>query len=67
MYIIHIWVRCPQQLAEILPDDLEQAAVVVEAQVSQALLELFGGVIVEDVSLRCIPAEQKETYRRMQE
>ena len=51
MYTIFIQVRCPQRHAEMLPDNLEQAEVVVEAQVSLALLELFGAVIVEDVSI----------------
>jgi hypothetical protein len=60
MYTIYIRVRCPQRCAEMLPDNLEQAEVVVEAQVSQALLELFGAVIVEDVSMTYIPTEQEQ-------
>ena len=67
MYTIFIQVRCPQRHAEMLSDNLEQAEVVVEAQVSVALLELFGAVIVEDVSIIYIPAEQEQAHQSRQE
>lgn len=65
MYTIHIWVRCPQQHAEMLPDNLEQAELVIEAHVSQALLELLGVVIVENVSMTYIATEQEGAHQSM--
>jgi len=66
MYTIHIWARCPHQYAEMIPHNLEQAALVVESLVSVALLELFGEVIVENVAMACVPPEEEEANKNGQ-
>ena len=48
---ISIVVRCPGRFSEVLPDDPESTELVIEACVSQALLELFGMVVVETVKI----------------
>jgi len=53
MYTIRIIALCPGKFAEILPDDLESAACVVEEQVALALLELFGAVQIVAVEVVC--------------
>jgi len=48
---ISIIVRCPSRFSEVLPNDPESTELVIEACVSQALLELFGMVVVETVNI----------------
>lgn len=60
MYTIHILVRCSKCSTEILPEELEQAEFMVEVLVSQVLLELFGVVIVDNVTISFSPFEQDE-------
>jgi hypothetical protein len=61
MYTIHIYVHCPHQNNEMIPHNLELAEFVVESHVSLALLELFGEIIIENVSIAYTPTEQEET------
>jgi hypothetical protein len=51
MYQIYIAIHCPTRWTEVLPEKLEEVEVTVEALVSQALLELFSMVIVEQVMI----------------
>ena len=59
MYTIKIFLRSPITRSEILPEDLTQAEVVIENIVSQALLELFDDLEVENVVVIVSPDEGK--------
>lgn len=52
MCTIQICVQCPDKFLEVVPDELENAELAVEDLVSRALVELFGTVLVEDVTIR---------------
>ncbi len=52
MCTIQIRVQCPDEFFEVVPNELEHAELTVEELVSQALVELFGTVLVEDVTIR---------------
>lgn len=58
MYTISIVVHCPETNAEILPEETKLAELAIEALVSPVLLELFNSVIVETVTVQCVPDEQ---------
>jgi len=51
MYTISIIACCPDEYAEVLPDALDCAACLVEEQVGLVLLELFGMVRIDVVSV----------------
>jgi len=52
MCILQINVQCYDKYFEVLPDELESTEVTVEHAVSHVLLELFGEVSVDDVTIR---------------
>lgn len=54
MYTIRFVASCPAEQAEVLSDALEHAERVIEEHISLRLLELFGGVIVEHVSVEYV-------------
>jgi len=51
MCTIQICVHCPEQESEILFDEVETAELAIEDLISRALLELFGTVYVEGVTI----------------
>lgn len=55
MYIIRFVAHCPAEQAEVLSEALEHAERVIEEHISLRLLELFGGVIVDDISVEYVP------------
>jgi len=59
MYSIQIHLKSSGTYSEVTPDDLETAGLMVENIVSQALLELFEEVTVEDVLVRFSSQELK--------
>ncbi len=60
---IQIVIRCPGpgRFTEILPDEPESTELVIEDCVSQALLQFFETVIVDEVHVNAMPTEQKHT------
>lgn len=52
MCMLQIKVQCYDKYFEVLPDELESTEVIVEHAVSHVLLELFGEVSVDDVTIR---------------
>ncbi len=57
MYTIRIIVHCPDEHAEVLPGSLEDAAYAIEESIGLLLLELFGTVLVDKVSVTYSPSE----------
>lgn len=51
MYTIQIFVRCPDEDAEIAPSQIESAACLIEESISLLLLQLFGVVLVDMVNI----------------
>ncbi len=51
LYTITIRVQSPEKYNEVLPDDLQTTEILVENVISQALLELFEVVIIEDITI----------------
>jgi hypothetical protein len=48
---IQIVIQCPGRFTEVLPEEPESAELVIENCVSQALLELFETVVVDNVKI----------------
>lgn len=59
MCTIQICVHCPEQESEILFDEVETAELAIEDLISRALLELFGTVFVEGVTI-CLSPKKRE-------
>lgn len=59
MYKITFAARCPDGLNEVLSTELDNLALLVEARVSVALLEIFGRVIVDDVHVEYMSSEHE--------
>jgi hypothetical protein len=59
MYKIDISVRCPDGLNEVLANEPEMIACIVESSLSVALVELFGHVIVDDVHIEYTSSEDE--------
>jgi len=55
MYVFNMYLQCADRFSEVIPEELETAELTVEHLVSQVLLDLFGTVLLEDVSIR-LPA-----------
>jgi hypothetical protein len=51
MFTIHIIANCPEGHGEVDPKSLDGAACLIEETMSLLLVELFGGVLVEEVSV----------------
>ena len=51
MCMLHIQVQCHDKYFEIISDELESAEITVEHAISHVLLDLFGEVSVDDVTL----------------
>jgi hypothetical protein len=51
MCILEIHIRGCDRFFEVLPNEVEKAELTVESGVSQVLLDLFGEVIVDDVTI----------------
>jgi hypothetical protein len=65
MYKIDISVRCPDGSAEVLANEPETTACIVEASVSVALVELFGQVIVDAVRVEYLsPQDERDQQLR---
>jgi hypothetical protein len=58
---IQIIIQCPTRFTEVLPEEPENTELAIEECVSQALLELFDTVLVDEVSIHHIPTGQ-ESY-----
>ncbi len=54
---IQIVIQCPGRFTEVLPEEQESTELVIENCVSQALLELFEMVVVDNVKISYMPAE----------
>ncbi len=55
MYTIHFVVSCPCELTEVVPDELDSAACMIEERFTLALLEFFIAVNVEVVEVVFTP------------
>ncbi len=55
MCILQIYVQCHDRFFEVLPEEQEGAEATVEDAISQALLDLFGEVSVDDVTIHFSP------------
>jgi hypothetical protein len=64
MYRIKIEVECPDARNEVLPDALENLALLVEDRVSVLLVELFGSVTVNAVTLSFVDTDERKTRQR---
>ncbi|HEV7128633.1 MAG TPA: hypothetical protein VGN32_14480 [Ktedonobacterales bacterium] len=64
MYRIKIEVECPDARNEVLPDALEDLALLVEDRVSVLLVELFGSVTVNAVTLSFVDTDERKTRQR---
>jgi hypothetical protein len=53
---IQIVIQCPGRFTEVLPEEPESAELVIENCVSQALLELFETVVVDNVKISYSPS-----------
>ena len=57
MYTIQIIANCPEGHGEVDPKSLEGAACLLEESVSLLLVQLFGSVLVDKVSVTYSPLE----------
>ncbi len=64
MYRIKIEVECPDARNEVLPDALEDLALLVEDRVSVLLVELFGSVTVNTVTVSFVDTDERKTRQR---
>ena len=55
MRAIHIRLRCPDQFSEFLGSDVEQAELMIENIVAEALLQFFDTVFVDAVTVQHVP------------
>ena len=51
MYVFDMYLECPDRFSEVLREELDAAELTVEQLVSQILLNYFGMVFIEDVSI----------------
>ena len=58
MYLVRIVIHCSGNYSEVLPDSLESAERSIEEHVSLLLVELFGNVLVDEVTVADL-SEQK--------
>src|ERR1700681_4799683 len=63
MYCIQIYLQCSDEHTEVFPDDPETTELLVENIVSQALLELFEAVYVEEVVVGFSPNAKESGVR----
>lgn len=61
MYSIEIHIRSPERYCEVLSEDVKTIELLVETVVSQAMLELFGTVLVQDVIVSFLPLGHEST------
>jgi len=61
MYTIEIRIRCPDGSQELFPDSVEATELMVESIVSQALLELFEVMKIEEVSIQLAPGKEHKS------
>ena len=64
MYRIKLDVECPDARNEVLPDALEDIALLVEDRVSVLLVELFGSVTVNTVAVSFVDAVERKSHQR---
>lgn len=57
MYTIEFIARCPEGQSEVDPKSLDGAACLIEESISLLLVQLFGSVFVEKVSVSFAPLE----------
>ena len=57
MFTVRFIANCPAGQGEVDPKSLDCAACLIEETVSLLLVELFGGVLVEEVSVTHTPLE----------
>ena len=62
MGILQMYVQCYDRFLEVLPEEVENAELIVEQLVSQVLLDLFDGGIVDDVTIRFSPGLRMGLY-----
>jgi hypothetical protein len=55
MCTIHMRVRCSDKYSELLVGDVEQTELTIESIMGTALLEVFGTVVVENVTVQQSP------------
>src|ERR1700730_14731323 len=63
MYALQIHVQCYGRFLEVAPNEVENAALLVEDVVSRILLDLFGGGTVDDVSICFSSFSHASLYR----
>ena len=61
MYFIQIRMQSSAIFCEVLPDEIENIELVVEDLVSQIMKELFGTIIVDEVTITFIPQDDLYT------
>lgn len=59
-YLININVECPDLMGEVLASNVEDTAFVIEERVSLLLVELFGAVAVNTVTVIFHPPDARE-------
>ncbi len=57
MYSIEIYIQSPGRCCEVFSEDVKTIELLVETVVSQALLELFETVLVQDVTVSFLPLD----------
>jgi hypothetical protein len=57
MYFIQIRMQSDARFCEVLPDKIESIELIVEDLVSQTMKELFGTIIVDDVTVTFVPLD----------
>jgi hypothetical protein len=57
MFTIHFIANCPEGQGEVDPESLDCAAYLIEEAIGLLLVELFGGVLVEEMSVTFSPPE----------
>ncbi len=59
---LQIYVQCHDKFFEVLPDEVENTELMVEHIVSHVLLDLFGEVTVDDVTIRFSPGLRMDLH-----
>ena len=59
MYSIEIHIQSPEGCCEVISEDVKTTELLVETVVSQALLELFETVLVQDVTVSFLPLDHE--------
>jgi hypothetical protein len=60
MYVIKVQLQCNNKYSEVLSEDLDTTSMLIESVVSQALLEFFEVVTVQEVVVNYLPIEHRD-------